>query len=690
MTDSPPDDPVAPLIGRPSLTGIGWPLLLAFAAWMIAASTGTRVGEVSTTTAGAVVLLLLGLLAAGSGVLVLLRTPNAAPSIAYVRLAAVVAAILALTPLDRPAAGSPLTAFLLTAPWRYALTPVVVHFALAVAWPHRTRVWFGFALGWYVLHFAMFAAAVMGLATSEATLLAVADHTFRAAILEPAGAALAIVAMVVALAIPDRRAAQRRAIGWALAAIVLGLLPTVLQSHFPDLGLPLDGGMTPARLALALLALLGVGGVLALPFVNPVNRDLLAHQLAARLLDDKGLQDALRELAERLRTTFEAEGVIVRLETPPMQVTAGTMRGAPMPVTLAPEAETVDDRRVVVAPIGRSGDPLGEVRLEARAAGAFGRREREWLTAFLVPIGAVLRARRREALSDDRMSGYARRIVQSAESLSAANEALPAPPIDDGMAVPPSVDAREVLGQLGEGVAGIVRHGQTLGELTGDARQRAAHASDQLAHALDGLASLGAELRRLGTHGDEIAASNETVRGIAFRTNLLANNAALEATRAGGAGRTFGVLAEEIRRLADSTGDTSAEIADRTAALASDARNIEDALGTVRMALSIAIRDSEATEDAARLLADTAAHLESAARSLRPAVDEANAVAKRRSARDHHLSATLERFLDDRATLARALVQHREALQRLSTALQQLGQQGGAKTRPIGTLGHRG
>lgn len=690
MTDSPTDDPVAPLVGRPSLLGIGWPLLFAFAAWVIAASSGTRVGDVSTTTAGAAVLLLLGLLAAGAGTLVLLRTPNAAPSVPYVRMAAVVAGMLALTPIDRPAAGSPLTVFLLTAPWRYALTPVVVHFALAVAWPHRMRVWFGFALGWYMLHFAMFAAAVMGLATTEATLLAVADHTFRATILEPAGVTLAIAVMMVALAIPDRRAAQRRAIGWALAAVGLGLLPTVLVRFFPDLGLPLDGGMTPARLALALLALLGLGGVLALPFVNPVNRDLLAHRLAARLLDDKELQDALRDVAERLRTTFEAEGVLIRLETPPMQVTAGVLRGAPIPATLAPEAETVDDRRVVVAPIGRSGDPLGEVRLEARAAGAFGRREREWLTAFLVPIGAVLRARRREALSDERMMTYARRIVQSAESLSAANEALPAPPVDDGMAVPPSVDAREVLGQLGEGVAGIVRHGESLGEITAEARQRAAHASDQLAHALDGLASLSAELGRLTHHGDEIATSNDTVRGIAFRTNLLANNASLEATRAGSAGRTFGVLAEEIRRLADSTAETSAAIAERTASLAADAANIDDALGTVRMALSIAIRDSEATEDAARLLADTAGHLESAARSLRPAVDEANAVAKRRSARDHHLSATLERFLDDRATLARALVQHREALQRLSAALQSLGQQGGARTRPIGTLGHRG
>ena len=58
-------------------------------------------------------------------------------------------------------------------------------------------------------------------------------------------------------------------------------------------------------------------------------------------------------------------------------------------------------------------------------------------------------------------------------------------------------------------------------------------------------------------HSDAIAASNDTVSGVAFRTNLLANTAALEASRAGAAGRTFAVLAEEIRRLADATAEAS-------------------------------------------------------------------------------------------------------------------------------------
>jgi hypothetical protein len=111
------------------------------------------------------------------------------------------------------------------------------------------------------------------------------------------------------------------------------------------------------------------------------------------------------------------------------------------------------------------------------------------------------------------------------------------------------------------------------------------------------------EVDALAQQAGEISAIVQLIREIADQTNLLALNAAIEAARAGEAGRGFAVVADEVRKLAERTSTATKDISGLVSGIRDNSTKAKTAMETLaHSSEDFSERGVKATEDMTQLM----------------------------------------------------------------------------------------
>lgn len=108
-------------------------------------------------------------------------------------------------------------------------------------------------------------------------------------------------------------------------------------------------------------------------------------------------------------------------------------------------------------------------------------------------------------------------------------------------------------------------------------------------------------IKRLGESSQEIGEITELISDITEQTNVLALNAAIQAASAGEAGRGFSVVAEEVQRLAERSGDATRQIAALVRAIQADT---QDAVLAMERSTREVVEGTRLSDNAGAALAD--------------------------------------------------------------------------------------
>ena len=233
-------------------------------------------------------------------------------------------------------------------------------------------------------------------------------------------------------------------------------------------------------------------------------------------------------------------------------------------------------------------------------------------------------------------------------------------------------EAATAMNEMNATVQEVAQNAGSASTASAETREKAAagsHIVEQAVQSIEEVHQMSLALKedmvQLNEHAQDITRIMNVISDIADQTNLLALNAAIEAARAGEAGRGFAVVADEVRKLAEKTMASTNDVGNAIKAIqestAKSMGGVDNAVERIGLATDLASRSGQALQEIVKNAEVTA--------------DQVNAIAtasEEQSAASEEINQTIVEVNDMSRQTAEAMAEAAKAVTELAAQAQNL------------------